>query len=308
MPRLSSLLLALSVALSALLPVQAADDPPLLTYRQMLARPVVTGGVRLAYGPEPQQYGDLWVPDGTGPHPVLVLIHGGCWLSQYDGFSLMGGMAKALRDAGIAVWNIEYRRLGEGGGGYPGTFQDAGAAIDHLRVLALTYPLDLQRVVLSGHSAGGHLALWGASRAALDRASPVRGTDPLRVQGVVSLGGIVDLRDYRATGPDACGGPETIDRLTGAAARTGNVFADTSPGDILARDVAVTLVSGTRDAIVPPRFAQQYAAKAIQAGQADLRELEIDGAGHFELIDATSGAWPVVLADIRDRLRRHKNP
>lgn len=308
MPRLACVLFALSVALLALLPARAADDPPLLTYRQMLARPVVTGGVRLAYGPEPQQFGELWVPDGIGPHPVLVLIHGGCWLSEYDGFNLMGGMAKALRNAGIAVWNIEYRRLGEAGAGYPGTFQDAGAAIDHLRVLALTYPLDLQRVVLSGHSAGGHLALWGASRNALDKASPVRGADPLPVQGVVSLGGIVDLRDYRATGPDACDGPETIDRLTGAATRTGNVFADTSPGDIPVRDVAVTLVSGTRDAIVPPRFAQQYATRANAAGQTDLRELEIDGAGHFELIDATSGAWPVVLADIRDRLRRQKNP
>ncbi|MFV3126234.1 alpha/beta hydrolase [Niveispirillum sp. KHB5.9] len=282
-------------------PTLAADLPPLLTYKELSARPKEAGGVRITYGAQPQQFGELWLPGGNGPHPLVILVHGGCWLAEYEGFDLMGPMSAALRDQGIAVWNIEYRKLGEAGGGYPGTFQDVAAAVDHVRTLAHTYPLDLDRIVLSGHSAGGHLSLWAAGRGSLPADSPLKVKDPLPVRGVVSLAGIVDLRDYHARGPDACGGPGTIDRLIGSAERPGNPFADTSPGEAPVKDIPLTLVSGTRDAIVPPGFAQHYAAKA--AGP-ELRELEIDGAGHFELITPQSDAWPVIQADIRDRLRR----
>lgn len=295
MRRLFAWMLALFVVAPAL-----ADDPPLLTYKELSARPRVTGGVRIAYGSGPQQFGELWLPAGTGPFALVVLVHGGCWLAEYAGFDLMGPMSAALRDQGIAVWNIEYRKLGEAGGGYPGTFQDVAAAVDHVRTLARTYPLDLSHVILSGHSAGGHLSLWAAGRKGLPADSPLKTTDPLPVRGVVTLGGIVDLRDYHGRGPDACGGPGTIDRLIGAGQRPGNPYADTSPGEAPQNDIPLTLISGSRDAIVPPSFAQHYGAKA--AGP-DLRELEIDGAGHFELITPQSGAWPVIQAEIRDRLR-----
>lgn len=282
-------------------PVLAADPPPVLTYKDLLARPAVTGGIRLTYGSDPQQFGDLWLPAGAGPHPLLVLIHGGCWLGEVPAFDLMNPMAKALSDAGVAVWNIEYRRLGQAGGGYPGTFQDVAAAIDHVRTLAQPHKLDLARVAVAGHSAGGHLALWAAGRARLPAGSPLKSANPLPLRGVVTLAGIVDLRDYRERGPTACGGPETVDRLTDATRRGAAAFTDTSPGEVPVKDLALTLISGNRDIIVPPTFAQHYAAKAVGA---ELRELEIDGAGHFELIDPRSGAWPVIQAEIRDRLRR----
>ncbi|MGQ3046480.1 MAG: alpha/beta fold hydrolase [Niveispirillum sp.] len=293
-----------ALAVSALLlsvPALAADPPPVLTYKDLQARPKVTGGVRVAYGKDAQQFGDLWLPAGAGPHPVLVLIHGGCWLGDVPAFELMNPMAKALSDAGIAVWNIEYRRLGQAGGGYPGTFQDVSAAMEQVRTLAGPHKLDLTRVAVAGHSAGGHLAVWAAGRALLPKGSPLYKADALPVTGVVSLAGIVDLRDYRARGPAACGGPETVDKLIGAATRGEAAFADTSPGEAPAKSLSLTLVSGTRDIIVPPTFAQAYGAKALGPG---LRELEIDGAGHFELIDPQSGAWPVIQAEIRDRLRR----
>ncbi|WP_165772083.1 alpha/beta hydrolase [Niveispirillum lacus] len=282
-------------------PTRAADPPPVLTYKDMLARPAVTGGLRLTYGSDAQQFGDLWLPSSPGPHPVLILIHGGCWLGDVPAFDLMNPMAKALSTAGVAVWNIEYRRLGQDGGGYPGTFQDTAAAIDHLRRLAGQHRLDLSRVAVAGHSAGGHLAVWAAGRARLPADSPLKTPNPLPLRGVVSLAGIVDLRDYRERGPSACGGPATVDRLIDAARRGDAAYADTSPGEAPVTDLALTLISGTRDIIVPPTFAQHYAAKA---GGPDLRELEIDDAGHFELIDPQSAAWPVIQAEIRDRLRR----
>lgn len=282
-------------------PVLAADPPPVLTYKDLLARPAVTGGIRITYGSDPQQFGDLWLPRGAGPHPLLVLIHGGCWLGDVPAFDLMNPMAKALSDAGVAVWNIEYRRLGQPGGGYPGTFQDVAAATDHVRALADAHKLDLSRVAVAGHSAGGHLALWAAGRAQLPAGSPLKTAVPLNLRGVVSLAGIVDLRDYRERGPTACGGPDTVDRLTDAARRGSAAYIDTSPGEAPVKDLALTLISGTRDIIVPPTFAQHYAAKATGP---EVRELEIDGAGHFELIDPQSGAWPVIQAEIRDRLRR----
>jgi acetyl esterase/lipase len=132
---------------------------------------------RIAYGKDPSQFGELWLPAQPGKAPVVVMIHGGCWLDSY-GLDLMNGLAGDLRERGVAVWNIEYRRLGQPGGGYPGTFQDVAAAVDALRGLAARYPLDLGHMAAVGHSADGHLALWAAARRRLPAASPLRAPDP----------------------------------------------------------------------------------------------------------------------------------
>lgn len=294
-------LLALALLLPFATPAMAADGP--MTYRQFQAKPVPTGGERLSYGPLPSQFGDLWLPGGAGPHPVLVLVHGGCWQAAIPAFDLMNHMASALRDRGIAVWNVEYRRLGDAGGGYPGTFQDVAAALDHVRVLAGTHALDLSRVALSGHSAGGHLALWAAGQHRLPKDSPLFSDKGVRVTGVVTLAGINDLRDFHARGPAACGGPGIIDQLVDAATRGTGSYADTSPAEFPATGVAQTVISGGKDSIVPASFGRAYAGLAAGAG-APVTGIELDMAEHFELIDPAFADWAAVRTAIIDALER----
>lgn len=280
----------------------AAPPRPPITFSQLLARPREKAEVRLAYGPEPLQFGELWLPAGRGPHPVVVLIHGGCWRADLPGLELMDYMAADLRSRGVAVWNLEYRRLDETGTAYPTTFADTAAGVDHLRALAGPHRLDLRRVVFSGHSAGGHLALWAAARHRLPNASPLRTARPLRPARVVTLAGINDLAAYRADGPAACGGPEIVNRLVDASVRAAP-FADTSPPELLPLNLPQTVISGQLDKIVPSRFGAAYSETATRAGDT-ARHLNIAGAGHFELIDPTSAAWTQVEPELTGSLPR----
>lgn len=274
--------------------VMAADP---ISFSDLLARPRAQPDATIAYGPDSLQHGDLWLPAGQGPFPVIVLVHGGCWQADLPGTELMDYLAADLRARGYAVWNLEYRRIGHAGGAYPGTFADIAAGLDHLRVLRAARHLDLGRVVLVGHSAGGHLVSWAAARSGLSPSSPLWTADPLPVKGVVSLAGINDLEAFRATGPDRCGGPRTIDDLVSAATRPGqDVYADTSPARLPAPSAPVVVISGALDPIVPPSFGPPF-AKAWSA-----RDIVIDGAGHFELIDPDSVAWTTVIAPEIERL------
>src|SRR6266851_8281932 len=158
--------------------------------------------LRLAYGPAPLQFGDLYVPIEPGLYPIVILIHGGYWRARY-GLDLMNSLAEDLAKRGYAAWNIEYRRVGNPGGGWPGTFLDVALATDFLRKLAPSYKLDLQRVVPIGHSAGGHLAFWLAARPRIPSDSPLAGSSvaaregeqaaPLPLAGAISLAGVLDL-------------------------------------------------------------------------------------------------------------------
>lgn len=304
-PILAALAASLSVAACTSAP--AAVDPvetrTPIAFRQLLDQPRQSADRRIAYGADPLEFGELWLPKSGDLHPVIVLIHGGCWRADLPGTELMDYMAADLRDRGYAVWNLEYRRIGHPGGGYPGTFQDVAAGIDHLRVLAPQHRLDLRRVAVSGHSAGGHLALWAAARDRLPGSSPLRTADPLPIRGAVSLAGIADLNSYRETGPDACGGPSTIDSLVGIQGTDGrDVFADTSPPALLPLGDRQVVVSGALDPIVPPRFGQAYATAAASAGD-PATSVVLEGAGHFELIDPTSTVWPRILTAYSDLLR-----
>ncbi|MEO7027394.1 MAG: alpha/beta fold hydrolase [Caulobacteraceae bacterium] len=285
--------------LIGLVPAAAPGAPT--TYADILARPPLKATRRIAYDIGPDQFGDLWLPDGPGNHPVVVLIHGGCWQASLPGVELMNYAADDLRQRGFAVWNLEYRRLGDGGG-YPDTFRDIAAGLDKLRTLAPEYRLDLKHVVLVGHSAGGALALWAAARGHLPPKSPLLSIDPLPVAGVVTLGGIDDLRTYRRAGPDACGGPETIDALLRGHPLTADAFADTSPAALLPIGAPQTIVAGDADLIVPPVFAADYAAKAKAAGDS-VGTVTLPDAGHFDLIDPLAAAWRRIEPLIAERAR-----
>jgi len=264
-------------------------DP--IDFAELLARPRAAATERIRYGDAPSQLADLWMPSGDGPHRVVVMIHGGCWRADLPGLDLMAYAAEDLRQHGIAVWNIEYRRLGEAGGGYPGSFEDIATAVDWLRKLEKAKRLDLKSIMAIGHSSGGHLALWAAARRRLPKSSVLYRDHPLPLSSVVTLAGIDDLAAYRTHGPRACGGPAIIDQLVGVPSRgPWDVFLDTSPAEMLPLGVPQLVVSGTLDPIVPAAFGRAYAAKAAAAGD-PVQEITIDDASHFELIDPRSNAF-----------------
>ena len=173
--------------------VAQAEPASLDDYMKQASHPP---DVAIHYGPAPSQVAELFLPKGKGPHPVVVLLHGGCFLQQFEGFAQTSGLAADLAGRGYAVWNVEYRKLGEPGAGYPGTFQDVATAVDRLRTEAPKYGLDLHRVVAVGHSAGGHLALWAASRGKLPAGSPLYARRPAQDRR-----GHQPRRDRRPEGP-----------------------------------------------------------------------------------------------------------
>jgi acetyl esterase/lipase len=250
---------------------------------------------RIPYGDDPLQFGELRLPEAKGPHPVAIVIHGGCWRARYD-IGHSRSFSDALRRAGIAVWSLEYRRVGNDGGGWPGTFLDVAAGADHVRRLAASHPLDLTRVIAVGHSAGGHLALWLAARRGLSEASAIRGSsDPLPLAGVVSLAGITDLD--RAVRERICD-TMAAELLGGGRDEAPSRYREASPIERLPLGVRQRLVTGSLDAVVPPAFGEMYALEARRRGD-DAAHVLVEGAGHFELIAPTTEAFRVVLGAIQ---------
>lgn len=259
-----------------------------------MAQPRIEPAARIAYGSAPAHVVELFLPKGgRGPYPVVVLIHGGCFLAEYEGLPQTSGLAADLAGRGYAVWNVEYRKLGEEGAGYPGTFLDVADAVDRLRNEAPKYRLDPQRVVAVGHSAGGHLALWAASRAKLPKDSPLWRADPLPIRGVVSLGGIGDLKPHAGIFAGACG--PSIAQV--APPRT---YPETSPAELLPTGVPVTMIHGEFDHVMPPDTGQAYAATVRKAGD-KAEAIEIKGVGHFDPVMPTSEAWKTVVVPAIER-------
>lgn len=256
--------------------------------------PAPSADARVPYGPEETQFGELWLPPGARPRPVVVLIHGGYWRARY-GLDYFGHAAAALRDAGLAVWNIEYRRIGNPGGGWPGTFLDVGGAVDALRDLAERYPLDLGRVVALGHSAGGHLALWAAARHRLPEHDPLASPNPLPLAGAISLAGVSDLRRaWELRLSDAV----VNDLLGGSPKTVGARYRSASPIELLPLGVPQVLIHGDADTAVPLELSERYHRAALAAG--DRCELMVlPGAGHFEVVDPRTSEWQHVLASVR---------
>ena len=276
-------------ALFAITPMMAMDTP-LLTWPDLTSRARPAPDATIAYGSDTYQKVDLWLPKGDGRHPVVLMVHGGCWQTEIADRTLMNWIADDLRGRGIAVWNIDYRGVDRPGGGYPGTFQDAAAAADALAANAARYQLDLTHVIAVGHSAGGHLALWLAGRAKLPKGSVLRTAHPLPIKHVISLGGLPDLEATAASPDNGCG-TDIIARLTGPkTAAHADVFADTSVPRLLPIGVPQDLVNGENDRIIPMRLGINYGAQASKAGDKAVLH-RIPATGHVELIAPESAAW-----------------
>ena len=239
------------------------------------------------YGRARSQFGELFLPDGDGPFPVAVLLHGGFWKAEY-GRKQTHALCADLAARGWAAWNVEYRRLGSlSGGGYPRTLEDVAAAVDHLAEMPAHAGgrLDLARVVAIGHSAGGHLATWLATRAA----------PRVAVSGVVAQAGVVDLR----LASELALSDSVVHRFLGGTPDTvPEHYAAASPAERLPLRVRALLTHGERDDIVPPVMSERFAAAARAAGD-DVELVRLAGEGHFGHLDPANPLWQAVIAWIR---------
>ncbi len=261
---------------------------------------------RIPYGPEPLHFGDLWLPKlAIGQHaPVVVFVHGGWWKAAY-GLGYGGFLAQALSQAGIAVWSIEYRRVGDPGGGYPGTFADVAAAFDFLTTLVRTYPLDLARVVAAGHSAGGQLAFWLAGRPHVPAANPLSRPQPqVPLRAVVALAGAVDLRltiDLAGWFTFAHDKQEVLNFMGASPDVAPDRYRAADPGELLPLNLPQYLLQGSDDDQIPPQLSLRWAARGHQKGEKVMVDI-IPGADHFDLVDPQSKAWPRVMAAFQQAL------
>jgi acetyl esterase/lipase len=244
--------------------------------------------LRIAYGSDPLQFGELRVPDGDGPHPVVIVIHGGFWRSAYN-LDHISHLCVALNKAGLATWSLEYRRIGNPGGGWPGTLDDILAGKEHLRRIAGEHHLDLARVVVLGHSAGGQLALWVARQPGF------------AVRGVVPLAAVADLR--RAYELKLSNGV-VADFLGGGPEAVAERYAAASPIELLPLKVPQRLIHGSRDSNVPLELSASYVA-AAQAKGDDATLITLEDAAHFELIDPRGKEFEVVKNTVLALLRRY---
>jgi acetyl esterase/lipase len=275
--------------------IRASGEDGLMAWPDLLERQRPQPDTTISYGENALQVVDLWLPGGPGPHPTVLMVHGGCWQTEIADRRIMNWIADDLRRRGIAVWNIDYRGV-DRGGGYPGTFEDAAAAADALRDHAAHYRLDISRLVATGHSAGGHLALWLAARPRLPEASPLRAADPLAIHSVVSLGGLPDLEEAARAPGSGCG-VEVIARISGGR------YAETSVPRLAPIGVRQVLVNGLQDRIIPTAYAEGYAAPMRSAGD-EVAVHMIDRTGHVELIAPETAAWAAAAEEIERALGR----
>ena len=299
-----------AISTSVIAQTPAPAKPALLTWPDLTKRPKPVPDATIDYGSDQMQKVDVWLPKGAAKgvahhkarFPVVVMVHGGCWTTSIADRSLMNWIADDLRKDGVAVWNIDYRGVDRSGGGYPGTFADAANAADQLTVNAEKFNLDTRHVVAIGHSAGGHLALWLAGRSKLPATSPLHAANPLRIDHVISLGGLPDLEATATNADNGCG-TEVVAKLVGKPTpQHPEIYADTSVPRLLPLGVRQDLVNGREDRIIPFAMATDYVAKANAAG--DVATLHtIPATGHVELIAPETPAWAaakrLILTDFR---------
>jgi acetyl esterase/lipase len=250
----------------------------------ILTLPPPPADARIAYGADPNQFLDLRLPSSKGkskpPYPLVINIHGGFWRAKYN-LDHAGHLCGALTAKGLATANLEYRRVGNEGGAWPGTFADIRSAYHFLEQSAAAHNLDAERIVVMGHSAGGQLALCLTAH------------EP-SLMGAISLAGVVDLqRAYQLhLSNDA-----VVEFLRGTPGEVPDHYREADPMELSIPQARQWLIHGSADAVVPSDFSRDYAAaKQKRSGKEkeDVRSLEIPGAGHFDVLDPRSQAWKTV--------------
>ena len=220
---------------------------------------------RVRYGPGIYHFADLRIPDTAGPHPIAIAVHGGFWGKHQD-LLYLGHVCEALRRHGVATWNVEYRRVGQEGGGWPGTLQDVGSAADHLQNISEQFDLDLDNASAFGHSAGGHLALWLAARSRIPRKSAVSSAAPLPLKAAFCVNGVSDLRQAWELNL----GPGVVEPFMGGAPSGVPLhYASASPTELLPFGVR--------------QMSKTYCHRAKEAGD-QVTLLKLEGCAHFEPI------------------------
>jgi acetyl esterase/lipase len=235
----------------------------------------------LSYGSDPHQFGDLRLPKSKGWHPVVINVHGGYWRNKYD-LAHAGHLCAALTHEGVATWNVECRRVGDDGGGWPRTFEDIRQAYRFLSQIAVKYELDIGRLLVMGHSAGAQLALCLAAHES-------------SIAEVISLAGVVDLE--RAWELHLSNNA-VVEFLDGSPQQVPEHYREADPMRVRIPRAKQWLIHGTTDDVVPPDFSSKYVEK--KNGEGETAQLvRIEGAGHFDLIDPRSDAWKQVRATVK---------
>lgn len=288
------------IAFAGLLLSFAVSAAEPLEWEQVENLPSPPPGEVIRYGSAPQQFGELRLPVGKGPFPVMILIHGGCWLAGFDA-GYMAHLSDWLSRQGVATWTIEYRRIGDDGGGWPGTLSDVGKAADALRGIGMSASIDLQRVYSGGHSSGGQLALWLAARKNLPPTSPLFVRMPIIIRGVLALSAITDLQTYGEGPPGSC--HAAVDNLMGGTPKTAlDHYKQVSPISLLPLGVPQVFLQGDHDPTVDPASVASYVDKAKAAGD-DATIFVLRSAGHFETV-IPQGDRQAILARALKRLLR----
>ncbi|QST00425.1 alpha/beta hydrolase [Pontibacillus sp. ALD_SL1] len=257
---------------------------------------------KIFYGDHTDQFGELRLPEGDGPHPVAVVIHGGFWREPFN-LNLMDKVAEDLTTQGFATWNIEYRRVGQDDGAWPNTLLDAGQAFDYVLKLAHEYNLDTSKTITIGHSAGGHLAMWLAGRHKISPISDLYVENPHSVAGVVSLAGVVDLETmynvhhFRDTSMGAEPNNPVADLLKGSPKEVSERLKAASPLELLPFNVPHVLIHGALDIHVPIGISSRYQRIAEELAEF-VKFVELTEAEHFMLIDTKTEAWAAVREEV----------
>ena len=249
-----------------------------VSWHEVEALPRDIADRRISYGSGDLQFGELRLPETPGPYPVIVFIHGGCWLNQFS-LDHVSAVSRALANQGYAVWTPEYARVGDTGGGWPGTFEDIARSVAALQGMAQRHQLDLSRLILMGHSAGGHLALWLAAQS------------NMLLRGVISLAGICDIVDYERLGNDCAASLPGL--LGGTSLEVPERWALANPMGLLPLNARVSLIHGERDVIVPLSQSENFAKSA----GCELHVVQ--SAGHFDLVSPDATAFEVISQTAR---------